>query len=120
MTVALEATSTESKPTSSSAPSSGSSIMFGVTLTLAMLVIWAICANVFVTNLVESKHATFDKVLHMPNADLASKSVTELNDYRRDIESGSQMLGNATGYDKEVVSRELKRVNDLILTKTAH
>lgn len=118
MTVVLEATSTESKPSSS--PSSGSSIMFGMALTLVMLVIWAICANVFVTNLVESRHATFEKVLHMPNAELESKSVTELNDYRKDIESGSQMLGNATGYDKEVVSRELKRVNDLILTKTAH
>jgi hypothetical protein len=56
----------------------------------------------------------------MPNAELESKSVTELNDYRKNIESGSQMLGNATGYDTEVVNRELKRVNDLILKKTAH
>lgn len=120
MTAVTEAASTESKPTSSSSPASGSSIMFGAMLTLIMLVIAIVCASIYFTNLEQSRHATFEKVLNMPNAELESKSVTELNDYRKNIESGNQMLGNATGYDTEVVNRELKRVNDLILKKTAH
>lgn len=123
MTTAPETTPTVSASDSKTSSSGPSPVITAVAVTLFLSTVVGFSANAYYTNLVENKRGTFEKVLNMPTSELEMKSASELNDYRKEIESGARMsplIGNVTGYDGVIVERELKRVNDLILKKTAH
>lgn len=72
---------------------------------------------------IANKRAAFENVLNMSSAELESKTVTELNGYRKDIVVAghySPALGNITGYHEAAVERELLRIHELIMKKTDH
>jgi hypothetical protein len=66
------------------------------------------------------KRAAFEKVLEMSSAELESKTLPELNGYRKDIRDAADYgLGftNVTGYSSDVVKHKIEQVNALILKK---
>lgn len=123
MTTAPEATPTEAASESTSSSSGTSPVITAVAVMLVLLGVVGFSANAYYTHDVESKREAFENVLNMPTSELETKSASELNDYRKEMEraaSYSPLIGNVSGYDNAVVERELKRVNDLILQKTDH
>jgi hypothetical protein len=68
------------------------------------------------------KRVAFENVLQMSSEELEGKSVSDLTEYRqaiRDVSHYSLVIGNVSGYDKEILDRELGQVESLILKKTA-
>jgi hypothetical protein len=95
-------------------------VIVAVAGTLAVVLLAAL-ATPAVQSDQASKRAAFEKVIVMSSDELESKSLPELNSYRRDIldaaNFGLGFFGNITGYSTDLQTHELDQVNALILKK---
>lgn len=107
------------KPNVESAPVLNFIVAIVVMIVLFGGAIWT--AAVMFDKEVANRQAGFETVIQLSAEDLEGKSVEELRGYLQDVKLvgvNAGIYGNSSGYDKEIVEREHKQINDLIKYKT--